>query len=108
MSFYKLFFMNKQVRLPEVKKKINLFLLSEEGKISKQALLMGGAILGSAVLSGILSSKVVSAADESGVVVHNNDLKFGYNRDLGMVAAKHIHNVSHSQCCSCGMGKVCM
>ena len=100
--------MDKQIKLPEIRKKINTFLLSEEGKISKQALLMGGAILGSAVLSGILSSKVASATEESGVIVHSNDLKFGYNDNLGMVAAKHIHNVTHSQCCSCGMGKVCM
>jgi len=47
--------------LPKIKKKISSFLLSEEGKISKQSLLSLGAFVSAAVIGGVLATKEAAA-----------------------------------------------
>jgi len=58
--------------LPKIKKRINAFLVGEEGKISKQALITTGAFIGAAVFSTIISSKP-SVADHSSHDNHGNE-----------------------------------
>jgi len=48
-------------KIPRIKKKINSFLVGEEGKISKQSLLKVGVLLGGTALGTVLSAKKVYA-----------------------------------------------
>lgn len=71
--------------LPEIKKRITSFLVGEEGRISKQALLAGGAFLGTGVLTAVLSVQDVSA-------VHTNELGLSYGG--GQAVASHTHHAN--------------
>ena len=51
--------------IPKIKKKINAFLVGEEGKISKQSLLKVGAMLGGAALGTVLSARKAYAGHSS-------------------------------------------
>lgn len=79
----------KSFRIPQIKKKINAFLVGEEGKISKASLLKGGVILSLIALSPILSSKAASAQTS-----HSNDLSLNYQS--GSATGVHNHHGSHS------------
>jgi hypothetical protein len=79
--------MKKEVKdlIPKIKKKVNAFLLSEEGKISKDSLVKIGG-----VLTGLASIGLVNAGG-TGIV---NEVKSNtYNSENGN--AKAIHNNSH-------------
>ena len=80
---------SKSLEIPKIKKKVNAFLVGEEGKISKQSLLKAGAILGAIALGSVIASKGVSAA-----VSHSNSLSLGYSG--GTATATHAHHASHS------------
>ena len=51
-------------KIPVFKKKVNAFLTSEEGKITKQSMLIAGGILGT-VAAGSIASKFAKAGDWS-------------------------------------------
>ncbi len=70
---------------PKVKKRITSFLLSEEGKVSKQSLLSLGSFLSAAVIGGVLASKEAAAA-------HTNDLFISYSGDVAV--GTHAHHSS--------------
>ncbi|MBW2979908.1 hypothetical protein KY360_00645 [Candidatus Woesearchaeota archaeon] len=46
-----------KMKIPQLKKKVNAFLIGEEGKISKESLLKVGALLSGAALGIALASK---------------------------------------------------
>lgn len=71
---------------PKIKKRLGSFLVGEDGKISKQALVALGAFLGSGVLAGILLSKEGSAQ-----IQHTNDLTASYDGG-GTASATHSHH----------------
>lgn len=73
---------------PKIKKRVSSFLVGEDGKISKQALVSLGAFLGGGVLAGILMSKEASAHTQ-----HDNSLTLGYSQTTA--TATHGHHVSH-------------
>ena len=73
--------------IPKIQKKINSFLLSEEGKISKQSLLSLGAFMSAAVIGGILATKEAAAA-------HTNSLDVSYADPTA--TGTHAHHSSHS------------
>ncbi|MBU4502794.1 MAG: hypothetical protein KKA79_09435 [Nanoarchaeota archaeon] len=72
---------------PKVKKKIKSFLLSEEGKISKQSLLSLGSFVSAAVVGGVLAAKD-SAADHTNTVT----VSFGGETATGT----HVHHNVHA------------
>jgi len=81
-------------KIPKLKKKVNAFLVGEEGKISKQSLLKAGTILGAISLSSIMALKGVSAETHPDYVTHVNSLSLGYSG--GTAAATHTHHASHT------------
>lgn len=76
-------------KIPKIKKKISTYLLSEEGKISKQALFTMGSFLGGAALGIALSAEEVEAP-----IYHTNGLSLSYSG--GTATATHSHHASHS------------
>jgi hypothetical protein len=80
--------------IPKVKKKITGFLLSEEGKISKQSLLSLGSFISAAVIGGVLATKEAAAQ-------HTNELSVSYSD--GTATGTHVHHNSaeHSNGGSC-------
>ena len=81
-------------KLPELKKKVTSYLLSEEGKISKQSLMALGAFLGGAAISSILMADSVNAHSSS-QTDHDNSLKFTYSANDKAAIGKHNHHSSH-------------
>ena len=77
----------KMVKVPKIKKKLSAYIMGEEGRISKQALLAMGAFLGSGVLASILLSSDVQAW-----VDHTNALSVSYNEGNGVASATHSHH----------------
>lgn len=74
--------------IPKIKKKINAFLVGEEGKISKQSILKAGVVMGGIVIgSGMLTKGV--AAD------HANSFSVSYNSATGDGTAMHGSHASH-------------
>jgi len=77
------------VKIPKIKRKLSAYIMGEEGRISKQALLAMGAFLGSGVLASILLSDDVQAQ-----VTHTeNTLSVSY--DAGWATATHGHHASY-------------
>lgn len=74
---------------PEIKKNITSFLMGEEGKISKQALLSGGAFLGTGILSAVLLAGNVSAD-------HSNTLTLDYATDTAQASHAHHSSAAHT------------
>lgn len=72
---------------PKIKKKIASFLLSEEGKISKQSMLSIGSFLSAGVIGAAVAAKDTHAA-------HTNNIEIDYHGDAA--AAEHAHHSSHS------------
>ena len=79
------------MKIPEIKKKINAFLVGEEGKISKKNVATIGVVLTGVAVSAALLSKTVSA---DSIVTHVNDLSVTYNN--GIATGSHTHHGSHS------------
>jgi len=73
------------MEFPKIRKKITSFLLSEEGKISKQSLLSLGAYVSAAVIGGVLATKEAAA-------VHTNGLGVSYSS--GVAIGSHAHHES--------------
>jgi len=103
-----------KVKIPKIKKKISDYLLSEEGKISKQALLTMGAILGGASIAATLLAKGADAVaygpclDDSlctreiptdtspcTTTIHCNSLLLDYSDSAGGATATHAHHSSY-------------
>jgi len=76
-------------KIPKIKKKLSNYLMSEEGKISKQALLTTGAFLAGATLGTISAVQEVEAG-----TTHANSLALSYSG--GTATATHSHHASHS------------
>ena len=49
------------MELPQIKKKVNAFLVGEEGKISKESVIKAGVLVSSVAVATISSVKVVHA-----------------------------------------------
>ncbi len=93
------------MKFPKIKKKVNDFLLNEEGKISKKNMIVGGLILGSAALSLIQSSKLVSAGEWTYQhrTLHVNSMNLGnpsqsenFPHPEAVVQGQHQHHLSHA------------
>ena len=86
--------------IPKIKKKVTSFLLSEEGKISKQSMLAMGSFLTSVAVGSILASKD-AAAD------HNHSLSASW--DGPRMVGTHHHGVTDCvvACSSCDGGESC-
>lgn len=80
-------------KLPVIKKKISAYIMGEEGRISKQALISMGAFLGSAALSSVLLSDSVYAGHASHASHLTNALSLGY--EGGEATGTHSHHASH-------------
>ncbi len=76
-------------KIPKIKKKLSNYLLSEEGKISKQALLTTGAFLAGATIGAVSSVQEVEAGTS-----HSNSLSLSYSG--GTATATHTHHANHS------------
>lgn len=75
--------------IPKLKKKINAFLTSEEGKISKESLLKTGVMLSAVVVGSVLAANNTSAE-----IIHRNDLSVSYSAPTA--TGTHGHHASHS------------
>jgi len=78
-------------KIPKIKKKLSNYLMSEEGKISKQALLTTGAFLAGATLGALSSTQEVNAVDTT---THDNSLSLSYSG--GTATATHTHHANHT------------
>lgn len=78
--------------IPQIKKDLKKFLLSEDGKISKQTLVG----VGSAVLTSIACSKTVFAQHSSDYP-HQNAIGLtpGASDETGTAVGVHNHHASH-------------
>jgi hypothetical protein len=67
------------MRLPKIKKKVNAFLVGEEGKISKKSLLKVGAVLSTIALGSALSAEKTKAelCSGSGSATHASHSSHG-------------------------------
>lgn len=87
------------VDIPKIKKKVNAFLVGEEGKISKESLIKTGALLGILALGALKSAKAdcpVKTGNDH--YDHCNKMTFIRSREK-FVAGEHqndIHNNAHS------------
>ena len=75
--------------IPKLKKKISSFLVSEEGKISKESLLKAGTMLSAVALGSALAVNNANAGIE-----HSNNLSLSYSG--GTATGSHGHHASHS------------
>ncbi len=76
---------------PKVKRKVNAFLVGEEGKISKKSLIKTGAFLGAIALSSAVLSTSASAQ------THINNLQGNFNAGTSTLTGSHVHHGSHAQ-----------
>ncbi len=91
------------MKFPKIKKKVKLFLLEEEGKISKKNMILTGAVLGGAALSLLHSVKPVSADgwSDQHYTIHDNalDVRNSVSPETQkVIGAKGVHNhhLSHA------------
>ena len=75
--------------IPKLKKKISSFLVSEEGKISKESLLKAGTMLSAVALGSALAVNNANAE-----IIHSNDLSVSYSTPTA--TGTHGHHASHS------------
>ena len=75
--------------IPQIKKKINAFLVGEEGEITKESLLKTGLVLSSIAIGSILASKEVLAGSHG---EHNNNLSV---TAAGAGSHGHAYHASH-------------
>ncbi|MBW2977577.1 hypothetical protein KY331_01910 [Candidatus Woesearchaeota archaeon] len=87
------------VDIPKIKKKVNAFLVGEEGKISKESLIKTGALLSMFALGALKSAKAGCPLNtEEGDYDHCNDMAF-IKTGPKLVTAEHqnsIHQNAHS------------
>ena len=75
--------------IPIIKKKVNAFLVGEEGKISKESIMKVGLILGASAIGTAIAAKKADAG-----ATHINNLTF--NNKMTQVEIGHTHHASHS------------
>jgi len=80
------------IKIPKLTKKISSFLTKEDGKITKQALIKGGVLLGFAILSMSSARAACPPAPPANGADHCNSLLMDYNSLL----AKATHNHSYA------------
>jgi|SRR3989344_7404811 len=76
-------------KIPKIKKKVNAFLVGEEGKISKHSLLKGAVTAGIISAGTLLASKGALAQQS-----HSNTLSVSYASPTA--TGTHAHHASHS------------
>lgn len=79
--------MVKKINFPKIKKKVNAFLVGEEGKISKESLIKAGTVIGFIGLGAALSSQKISAE------LHSNNLFLEYDTTQHTVRSTHVNNI---------------
>ena len=87
--------------IPKIKKKVNAFLVGEEGKISKESLIKTGAVLTMFALGSIKSANAGCPVGRgNGHFDHCNDMRFQRtSNEPSVVAGTHrneMHNNGHS------------
>ena len=82
-------------KIPKTKRNLKAFLLSEECKLSKEALLKTGVFLSGVTLSAILSAPPSEAA-------HTNSLALTYPNDAA--TATHTHSTATGTATGTGTG----
>jgi hypothetical protein len=90
------------IMFPKLKKKLSSFLLSEEGKISKQSLLTLGSFVSAAVIAGALATKQSAG--------HTNDITVSYQEAGKIAVGQHSHHNSDTGVCGsvdCGGSGPC-
>lgn len=75
------------MKIPKVKKSIKTYINNEDGKISKQALIAMGAMVGASALSGLAKDAVAHGNSHS----NNINLKIVDN----VVHGQHTHHASY-------------
>lgn len=78
-------------KLPKLKKKINAFMVGEEGKISKESLLKAGTFIAFIALT----SSINAAQAEAGVN-HTNSLDVYHSDPTVTTTGTHSHHASHA------------
>ena len=82
------------VKIPKIKKSVKAFLVGEEGKISKKALMKTGALL------TIAAGSAIQIEASHG---HHNSLELGYTSFYSYGAhSDHVNHSSHGSHGSCG------
>jgi hypothetical protein len=76
------------MKIPEIKKSIKDYTMSEDSKISKQAIITMGAVLGSAAL-GLMNSEDAVAHGNS----HTNNFSLQVINDRAL--GQHTHHASY-------------
>ncbi len=86
------------MKFPEIKKKVNSFLLDEEGRISKKNMIVTGVVLGGAALSLMQGVSAEGYTDQHNTI-HDNSLDT-MNEVIGGktvgVQGFHNHHLSHA------------
>ena len=77
--------------VPEIKKKVNAFLLGEQGKMSKDSIIKAGLLVGAFAVGVAINAKKTEAP-----VNHSNSLSASYDSGTGAASANHSHHASHS------------
>jgi hypothetical protein len=77
--------------LPEIKKKVNAFLVGEEGKISKKSLMKAGAFIGALSIGSTALTNTAYAQ-----YTHSNNLSAGFDTTSFTLTGSHTHHGSHS------------
>jgi hypothetical protein len=77
-------------KMPELKRRVNAFLVGEEGKISKDSILKAGALLGAVGISSVAMAG--SAVAQS----HTNSISGSFDPSTITVSGTHGHHSSHS------------
>ena len=96
---------------PKIKKRAKDFLLEEEGKISKQTVMVVGGFMG-IIASGSFGEGGYGAECEDHPVgntrnpdhcyAHNNGIKNTLDEDTGVLKSQHQHHYNHSSHASHG------
>jgi len=102
----------KMAKIPVFKKKVNAFLTSEEGKITKQSMLIAGGVLG-AIAAGSLGAKFAEGGEydttdpgqgtdstPSSTYSHRNSADYDYTG--GSLKVQHNHHYNHGSHASHG------
>jgi hypothetical protein len=82
------------MQFPKLKKKVNAFLLGEEGKISKNSILCVGSFLAGAAAMMALEAQEAAAQSHGSNYAHVNGLDFQENS--GALMNSHDHHYNHT------------
>lgn len=82
--------MGRKMNIPTIHKKITSFLLGEEGKMSKNSIARTSAIIGSAVIISVITSKEVKSRGMGSHGNHNRHCSHISNQNYVGDCASHI------------------